>query len=148
MLRTARANHTQATGGGGSSPLYLPQLEGRVIVPQYVQLGISGDPAATVGIALSYNRDWIPEPDALGTIIKDPSIWVFDHFDVAGAELAKRIDLRGYEIELGGPQSLCCYNVSGNNVEIYAHLWYEIKMVGDLHWADVARRTSYRQVAG
>lgn len=144
MLQRATQNMQVPAGVGGRIELPLPMIERVVITPLIVQFVTSTQPANNDWFGLSHQRDQAAPTGASLNQWLDPSIWLQWNFNSASAP-TQRIDLRGLEFELAGPQAFLVFNSEGGTLGVNATMWYETHEVGIIEWASLALATSFEE---
>lgn len=145
MLRVARANLLIPSTSGIGIELQLPQIERQLILPQYVQFSFEIQFTAYVALGLSHQKDH-EGPVATFDIPGDESVWVYDSYE-AQSPITTKIDLRGFEFELGGSQAFIGFNGLGTQRQAWCMMWYETKMIGSIaDWAAIVASSSYETV--
>lgn len=143
VWRKAKASVLIPATSGATVPLSLPMIEGLVIVPTMVQLTVDDTLANQVFVGLSHERNRTP---LVQQSIQDPwvddAIWLYRNFD-GNDRSAFFQDLRLYEIQLGGPQSLVGFNTEAGGINMNCLMWYDTKTIPKTEWAAIAKATSF-----
>lgn len=138
MPRFARAHLAAPQSAGSSVELPLPQIERQVIIPSLIFITSDQIPDASMMVAISHNLS-IADPANM-SFIDDASIWIFVPVLTSAGFI---IDMRGFGIELGGPQRLVARNEDNATRNFHLLMWYDTKEVRSIEWAAIVRRTSY-----
>jgi len=141
--RLARQTITVANNAGAVERLELPFIERQIIIPQFFQFTLGGVPPATfLTIAVSHDLDSPIPTSGFTLILENPDVWIH-HIWGANEVVTVERDLRGYELELAGPQMLVAeQGASGAAIEVHCKLWYATRDVSLQEWSAVARRTT------
>jgi len=121
--------------------LPLPMIEGQVIMPVQVEWIVNANPADEYVMMLSHERERLVPTTAPW---EDPSMWLKFYKQVAGPlDPYQTRDLRGFDFELAGPQSIVTFNGDSGTVNFYVSMWYNVKNVSLIEWAALAQQTSF-----
>lgn len=142
-VRIARVGSNVSSGAAENHPLKLPNIEGILIVPLLVIFQCQF-PFEThdVGIWLNHQRDAALLTDIQQDVYNDPLNWLGVTF---GGEPTVSYDLRGYEVEIAGPQTVKMWNGSSASSGMACTMWYETRKIELLRWANIAQRTSFEE---
>lgn len=128
------------TGNGSGIELPMPHIEGLLILPQLVVMTIDTPSAGDNVLAgLSFQRDHAG-PGSMTDAWSDPTIWLYHNF---GGEPTARIDLRGLQVELAGPQAFVIRNDGGGTRALACTMWYDTRNTDLSNWAAIAQATSF-----
>lgn len=144
-LRIARATRQISNGLSAAIPLNLPHIEGTLIIPKVVTFAtdlMTGDSRMSCG--LSFHRDIVLPTPITGDLFQNPYVWLPHVFSYRGGSgLTTHIDVTQFEMELGGPQAFIVFNGEASPRWFHCVMWYDTRQVEDVHWADIATRTSF-----
>jgi len=80
--------------------------------------------------------------DAHTAFFEDESVWVHRFWGPNDFN-DYTLDLRDLNVELAGPQAFTVFNNQGSSEIFMVKLWYDVKTIGLIEWAQLARLTSF-----
>lgn len=143
-IRRSQAQMTVAAGVGGDVLFPLPSIERLLIVPQIIQFTSNLQYVGNDWMGLTHQRDSsAPTGASLGNW-NDPNIWVQINANSI-TPVTVRLDLRGLDFDLAGPQRFLAFNNEAGNLSLSCTMWYETKRTSQGLWNQILRSTSFEE---
>lgn len=124
----------------------LPIIEGTVYRPIWVRYWTDLTPTAIGGWYLGYQRDLAVLENAAEDLWDNPNLWLPKGFSTT-SEVSIDVDLRGFDLLIGGPQQFGRVNTSGGARSYGCTMWFEDVKVSKQDWVAIISRTSYEAAA-